>query len=171
MLQMIQAFDHSGQAPEGFPVESDTLGEFRLIREMGRGGMGVVYEAKQLSLGRIVAVKVLPSTAGVDTKQLAWFQIETQIAATLHHPHIVPIFAVGCERGLHYYAMQLIEGYCLGATLYELLTAQPVFNASDRHELIRHTAGAEPVAPCKLDSAIPRDLETICLKAMAKEPE
>jgi tetratricopeptide (TPR) repeat protein len=267
------------------------LGEFKLVREIGRGGMGVVYEAIQLSLGRRVALKVLPTAAGVDTKQLARFQVETQIAAALHHPHIVPIFAVGCDQGVHYYAMQLVEGRCLaallrerregakhessvvpaisldlegapaaraaarlmiqaaealehahglgvlhrdvkpanllvepdghlwvsdfglarfqgsgdltgsgdllgtlrymspeqagggrildartdiyslGATLYELLTDRPAFDGDDRQELIRRITCDEPIGPRKLNPTIPRDLETIVGKAMAKECE
>ena len=75
--------------------------------------MGVVYEAEQLSLGRRVALKVLPFAAALDPRQLQRFQIEAQAAAQLHHTHIVPVFAVGCERGVHYYAMQFIEGRTL----------------------------------------------------------
>jgi serine/threonine protein kinase/tetratricopeptide (TPR) repeat protein len=272
------------------PAAPGNLGEFQLIREIGRGGMGVVYEATQVSLGRRVALKVLPTAAGADTKQLARFQIEAQVAAALHHPHIVPIFAVGCDQGVHYYAMQLVEGRCLaavlaerrqaepvlsqrgspaceprgqippreaaglaiqaaqalehahalgilhrdikpanllvdpdgrlwvtdfglacfqgirdltasgdllgtvrymspeqasggrildprsdvyslGATLYEMLTGRPAFDGNDRQELIRQIASSEPIAPRKLDPSIPRDLETIVCKAMAKEPE
>jgi serine/threonine protein kinase len=91
------------------------LGDFRIIREVGRGGMGVVYEAEQLSLGRRVALKVLPFAAALDAKQLRRFQNEAQAAAHLHHQHIVPVYFVGCERGVHYYAMQLIEGQNLAA--------------------------------------------------------
>ena len=261
------------------------------MREIGRGGMGVVYEAIQVSLGRQVALKILPMGPGADARQLARFQIEAQVAAALHHPHIVPIFAVGCDQGVHYYAMQLIEGRCLaamlaeqrkpdepgssgragsnaqspdrlspvaaadlaiqaaealehahalgvlhrdikpanllvdadghlwvtdfglarlqgtgdltnsgdllgtlrymspeqaaggrildartdvyslGATLYELLTGRRAFDGNDRQELLRKITCDEPVPPRKLDPNIPRDLETIVGKAMAKEPE
>ena len=96
------------------------LGDFRLLREIGRGGMGVVYEAEQLSLGRRVALKVLPFAAALDPRQLQRFQVEAQAAACLHHPHIVPVHAVGCERGVHYYAMQFIEGRSLAAMIAEL---------------------------------------------------
>jgi len=262
----------------------NVLGEFRLLREIGRGGMGVVYEAEQVSLGRPVALKVLAASAGFDSKQLARFQIEAQVAAALHHPHIVPIFAVGCDRGIHYHAMQLIAGRCLadilrnpgddgdgaslslstplspceaarlamhaaealdhahalgvlhrdikpanllrddrghlwvtdfglaryrdgadltvsgdllgtlrymspeqaaggrvidtrtdiyslGATLYELLTGRPAFVGDDHQVILRQIATIEPKPPRKLDPTIPRDLETIVGKAMAKEPE
>jgi serine/threonine protein kinase/Flp pilus assembly protein TadD len=96
------------------------LGDFRLIREIGRGGMGVVYEAEQLSLGRRVALKVLPFAATLDPKQLQRFNNEAQAAAHLHHPNIVPVHYVGCERGVHFYAMQHIEGQSLAALIGEL---------------------------------------------------
>ena len=304
------------------------------MREIGRGGMGIVYEAEQVSLGRRVALKVLSGTAALDPLKLQRFRVETQAVAQLNHPHIVPIFAVGSECGAHYYAMQFIEGttlaevihqqrrfgrapagepesgsgsfvaratasspsppvdgrsdndaaggsseispsslgesggtssfrrrgafralanlaiqaaealshahamgilhrdikpsnllvdakgylwvtdfglarfqdepgltrtgdllgtlrymapelvtghrlvhdprsdsYSLGATLYELLTLKPVFDGRDRQAMLRQIAQEEPIAPRKLDPTIPRDLETIVLKAMDKEPE
>jgi tetratricopeptide (TPR) repeat protein len=85
------------------------LGDFQLVREIGRGGMGVVYEAEQISLGRRVALKVLPFAAALDGRQLQRFKNEAQAAASLHHTNIVPVFGVGCERGVHYYAMQYID--------------------------------------------------------------
>src|SRR5262245_33718386 len=97
-----------------------SIGEFQLLREIGRGGMGVVYEAHQTSLNRRVALKVLPFAAALDPKQLQRFQNEAQAAARLHHTNIVPVFAVGAERGVHYYAMQLIEGQSLAALIEEL---------------------------------------------------
>ena len=96
------------------------LGDYRILREVGRGGMGVVYEAEQVSLGRRVALKVLPFAAAIDPKQRQRFQIEAQAAAQLHHPHIVPIFGVGCDQGVHYYAMQFVDGRSLAAILHEL---------------------------------------------------
>jgi serine/threonine protein kinase len=96
------------------------LGDFQILREVGRGGMGVVYEARQLSLNRRVALKVLPLAAAMDSRQLQRFQVEAQAAACLHHTNIVPIHAVGCERGVHYYAMQFIEGQTLASFIGEL---------------------------------------------------
>ena len=92
-----------------------TLGDFRILRQVGRGGMGIVYEAEQVSLRRRVALKVLPFAAALDPQQLRRFQTEAQAAAQLHHTNIVPVFSVGCERGVHYYAMQYIEGQTLAA--------------------------------------------------------
>jgi serine/threonine protein kinase len=289
---------------EAVPTQAPTapvgeLGDFRLLREVGRGGMGVVYEAEQNSLGRRVALKVLPFAAALDPRQLQRFRIEAQAAAQLHHTSIVPVFAIGCERGVHYYAMQFIEGqslaavidelkrtarptpgddavtpvrgalsterstqpraffasaarlgkqaaealehahqmgivhrdikpgnllldvrgqvwvadfglaqfrsdseltatgevlgtlryaspeqaralpgiidarsdiYSLGATLYELLTLHPVFDGKDRGELQRQIAFDDPALPRRLDRAIPVELETIVLKALAKNP-
>ena len=96
------------------------LGDFQIIGEIGRGGMGVVYEAAQLSLGRRVALKVLPLAATFDAKHLQRFRQEAQAAAQLHHSNIVPVYAVGCERGIHFYAMQLIEGQSLEAIIRQL---------------------------------------------------
>jgi serine/threonine protein kinase len=97
-----------------------TLGDFRLVREIARGGMGIVYEAVQGSLGRQVALKVLPFAATLDPKQLQRFRNEAQAAAHLHHTNIVPVYAVGCERGVHYYAMQYIAGQTLAAMIHAL---------------------------------------------------
>lgn len=89
------------------------VGDYRIIREIGRGGMGVVYEAEQMSLQRIVALKILPFAGVLDSRQIARFRNEAQAAAQLHHPHIVPVFAVGEDRGVHYYSMQRVDGHSL----------------------------------------------------------
>jgi serine/threonine-protein kinase len=107
-------------APGDDPGALGVLGDFRLIREHGRGGMGVVYEAEQLSLRRCVALKVLPYAAAIDPKLLTRFHVEAQAAAHLDHANIVAVYAVGCERGLNYYAMQFIEGPSLAAVIGEL---------------------------------------------------
>jgi tetratricopeptide (TPR) repeat protein len=281
------------------------LGDYRIVAEVGRGGMGIVYEAEQVSLGRRVALKVLPFAAALDARQLQRFKNEAVAAAHLHHPHIVPVHFVGCERGVHYYAMQFIEGqslaevladlrragagspspesgaghavatrpstplvterqeqspqffrtvarlgvqaalaldyahqegvihrdikpgnllldaaghlwvadfglarcrtgpgvtgtgdvvgtlrymcpeqalakqgpvdhrsdiYALGATLYEALTLQPTFPGRDREELLQQIAATEPAPLRRLNRQIPVALETVVLKAMAREP-
>ena len=279
---------------------NSALGDYRLLREVGRGGMGVVYEAEQLSLNRRVAIKVLPFAAVLDPRQLQRFQNEAMAAAKLDHPNVLPVLAVGCERGVHFYAMRLVDGftladairelrqaddtsaerwdgssalatlttdgstrspdyfravarlgiqaaealdhahatgvihrdikpsnllldarghlwvtdfglahcqtdagvsltqpgdllgtlrymspeqalakrvpmdhrtdiYSLGVTLYELLTLTPAITGQDRQELMRKIADEEPTAPRRLNDAIPGDLETIILKACAKE--
>ena len=101
-------------------LENRTLGDFRIIREIGHGGMGTVYEAEQISLGRRVALKVLPLAALLDPRLLQRFKNEAQAAAQLHHNHIVPVHAVGCDRGVHYYAMAYIEGSSLAEVIVEL---------------------------------------------------
>src|SRR5262249_57429136 len=109
--------------------ERAALGDFRLVRELGRGGMGVVYEAEQLSLGRKVALKVLPLAAALDPRQLQRFRHEAQAAAQLHHPHIVPVYGVGTERSVHYYAMQFIDGRSLADLVEDM---RPAATASPR---------------------------------------
>ena len=265
--------DSESEWSESLP---DRLGEYRIIRELGRGGMGIVYEAVQESLGRHVALKVIPRHGVLDTKRRQRFQREAQAVAKLHHTNIVPIFAVGEHEGLPYYAMQYIRGdgldqlldiwrqdashrdevhwrfvarvgvqaadalqyahdqgilhrdikpanllideqrvawitdfglakligrddltnsgdiigtlrylapealrgqtdhrsdiYSLGLTLYELLTLQPPFGDLSPSELLRCVTEEQPARPRTLDRTIPLDLETIILKATAREP-
>ena len=253
-----------------------TLGEFRIIRELGRGGMGVVYEAEQTPLRRVVALKVLRFGVVADPEAMRRFQREAETVARLHHTNIVPIFAVGCERGVHYYAMQYIAGrsltdvlaesqrsgkplpcdevaawglqaaealadahqrgvihrdikpsnllldgdgvvwltdfglakrmdeatltvdgalmgtprymspeqaaslrqpvdrrtdiYSLGATLYELATARPLFGPAEPQLMIAQILTEEPARPRQLRAGLPRDLETVILTCLAKEP-
>ncbi len=108
----------------GLAVHTETrlerLGDYRILREVGRGGMGVVYEAEQESLGRRVALKVLPDAALSDAQQVLRFQREARAAARLHHTNIVPVFGVGRDEGHHYYVMQFIPGMGLDAVLEEL---------------------------------------------------
>ena len=256
--------------------EPSALGEFRIIREIGRGGMGVVYEAEQTSLHRRVALKVLRLGVVADPEAMQRFRREAETVARLHHTNIVPIFAVGCEHGVHYYAMQFIEGkslaqvlaesvrsgelplhddvarwglqaaealshshqrgvihrdvkpsnllldaegvlwltdfglakradevtltvrgallgtprymspeqaeslerpidhrtdlYSLGASLYELATGQPVFDSPAPHAVIAQILTEEPAKPRRLRPSLPRDLETIILTCLAKDP-
>jgi serine/threonine-protein kinase len=136
-------------APAGGPATSgevpcQRLGEYRIVREIGRGGMGVVYEAEQESLGRRVALKVLPPGALANPRQVQRFQQEARAAARLHHSNIVPVFGVGAEGGTHYYVMQYIEGRPLDEVLAELrrLRAQP--NPRPASPLENPRAGGEP---------------------------
>ena len=114
------------------------VGEFIILREIARGGMGIVYEAIQQSLGRRVALKVLPLTDASNEMQLARFRREAQAVAQLHHTNIVPVFGIGEDRGLHFYAMQFIEGQTLDHVLRELRKLNP-WNCSDLQEFSQVT--------------------------------
>jgi tetratricopeptide (TPR) repeat protein/tRNA A-37 threonylcarbamoyl transferase component Bud32 len=256
------------------------LGEYRIVREVGRGGMGVVYEAIEPALKRRVALKVLPRAAVLDLRRLQRFRAEAQAAAGLSHPNIVPVYATGCAGGVHYIAMQFVAGrslavgiaerrqgggppsdpeslrdvarlgaevadaleyahqcgvvhrdikpanllrdesgrvwvtdfglarlpdesgvtlsgdlvgtlrymspeqalarhglvdhradvFALGATLYELLTLEPVRSGTERQELLRQVATEEPRPVRKLNWRVPVDLETVVMKALRREP-
>ncbi len=113
------------------------IGDFRIVREIGRGGMGIVYEAHQQSLNRRVALKILPFAAVLAQRQIARFRTEAQAAAQLHHPNIVPVFAVGQEQGVYYYAMQFIDGQSLEQPIGDLRRA-----ANGRHECSTKAVGA-----------------------------
>lgn len=116
---------------------SGVLGDFRILGQIGRGGMGVVYEAEQISLVRRVALKVLPFTAVLDSKQLQRFKNEAIAAASLDHPNIVPVYSVNQERGVHYYAMRLIEGQ----TLAQLIDHMRSVDAAERRRSTLSHAG------------------------------
>jgi serine/threonine protein kinase/Flp pilus assembly protein TadD len=135
-------------------AEMEPLGDFQMVREVGRGGMGVVYEAVQRSLGRRVALKVLPFAATLDPRQLQRFHNEARAAAGLHHTNIVPVYAVGCERGVHYYAMQFIDG----RTLADLIAEQRGGPPSQVPTIGETEAAATTVPPAaQATSAAPRD--------------
>lgn len=89
------------------------LGVWRLEREVGRGGMGIVYAAFDTVLSRRVVLKLLPSMAALEPKKLARFEHEAQVIARLSHPHIVPLYSMGCEQDLHFLVMRLIDGASL----------------------------------------------------------
>lgn len=249
------------------------FGDYELLEEIGRGGMGVVHKARQLSLGRVVAVKRLPFSATTNPDYVKRFRVEASAAASLQHPNIVAIHEVGVHQGQHYFAMDYIEGqslarvvaagplpvhraaryvkivaeaieyahqrgilhrdlkpsnilldpfdqprvtdfglakklegdssltlsgqvlgspnymppeqadagrgnvgrpsdvYALGATLYHLVTGRAPFVAATVAETLRQLQTEEPVSPQLLNPAVPRDLATICLKCLEKEPE
>src|SRR5262245_16691437 len=96
------------------------IGDYRILREVGRGGMGVVYEAEQISLGRRVALKVLPGQASADRVVQERFRREARAAARLHHTTIVPVYEVGQDGDVRFYAMQFIQGQGLDLIIAEL---------------------------------------------------
>ncbi|MFO0798569.1 MAG: WD40 repeat domain-containing serine/threonine protein kinase [Gemmataceae bacterium] len=296
LFPALLALEAAGEASPSDTLSTGArLGEYRLVREVGRGGMGVVYEAVQETLGRRVALKVLAAGAHDPSERLDRFRREARTAGRLHHTNIVPVYGVGADRGTHFYAMQYIRGrsladvladvrrrrtgstvvqaagtgdasstlpsasgatyfrrageliaqaadavahahaqgvlhrdlkpsnllvddagtlwvadfglakaddsddltrtgdlvgtlrymaperfrgeadgrsdvYALGATLYELLTLRPAFDAADRPHLIEQVTRAAAPPPRSVDSSIPLDLETIAQKAMAADP-
>src|SRR5262249_247399 len=152
--------------------------DFRLLREIGRGGMGVVYEAEQISLGRRVALKVLPFASTLDPRQLQRFRNEAHAAGQLHHTHIVPGYFTRCERGRPFYALQYLEGQTLAALVSELRqstgrhpvplggTPAPLSRLADR--VLSESGAAPPVSgadpqqtgPYRLEAAQTQALDT-----------
>jgi serine/threonine protein kinase/WD40 repeat protein len=140
-LVAMEAFGSAGGGgPPAAGPPPRQLGEYRILREVARGGMGVVYEAVQESLGRHVALKVLPGPVAAAGHQLERFRREAKAAARLHHTNIVPVFGVGEHQGVHYYAMQFISGQTLASVLEEVkrlrrqgaptVSAAPTFQVS-----------------------------------------
>jgi tRNA A-37 threonylcarbamoyl transferase component Bud32 len=258
-----------GAAASGFLHD---FGDFELLAELGRGGMGVVYKARQKSLNRLVALKMIQSGRLAEESDLRRFRTEAEAAARLQHPHIVAVHEVGVHDGQHYFTMDFVEGcslaerlregplpprqaaaclhaiagavqhahergvlhrdlkpsnvlmdvagqprvtdfglakllesgpevtcsgavvgspgymapeqaagqasrastrsdvYSLGGLLYDVLCARPPFQADTPLETMRLAQATEPVPPRLLNPRLPRDLETICLKCLQKEP-
>src|SRR5262249_53398763 len=139
-----------GFVPESAPTDDCTperLGEYRILREVGHGGMGVVYEAEQESLGRHVALKVLPRQGLFRATDLERVRREAKAAGKLHHTNIVPVFGVGECEGTHYYAMQFIAGEGLDKVLHDL-------------RLLRARPGAPAAAAEPADASVAHSLLT-----------
>jgi Protein kinase domain len=114
----------TGPATSAESVPPKQLGDYRILREVGRGGMGIVYEAEQVSLGRHVALKVLPKNMLLDARAKRRFEREAKSAARLHYTNIVPVFGVGEQDDMPYYVMQFIRGLGLDDVLEELKKLQ-----------------------------------------------
>jgi tetratricopeptide (TPR) repeat protein len=287
-LDALDLLHRTGDEPDAPPAEP-TLADFEIIREAGRGGMGIVYEARQISLNRRVAVKVLTQAAALDDRTRKRFLHEARAAALVHHPNVVPVYHVGEEQGVPFYVMPFVPGvslavaiqsrrkpdvrgtpsdplppagtpgyfqavasvgqqaaaalaeahaqgvihrdvkpanllldpagkvwvtdfglalapfadgltrtgarpgtprymspeqltgprqavdartdvYSLGVTLYELATLRSAFEAGDELDLIQRITRGNPAHPRSVTPAIPADLETVILKAMARDP-
>lgn len=122
LLDNVGGFWSAQDRPGADLDRQQTLGDYRIARELGRGGMGIVYEAEQISLGRRVALKVLPLVAALDKRHLQRFKNEALAAASLDHPHIVHVYCVGCEHSMHFYTMQLVDGATLADIIRNLRT-------------------------------------------------
>ena len=142
--------------PSSDGADSGRLGDFRIIREIGRGGMGVVYEAQQISLVRRVALKVLPAHLTLQPETIARFLREVTTAARMQHPGIVEVYAIVSEADTHSFAMEFIEGAPLDAVLEHLeakpahqLTTEDLEAAVDASCLHPSRAGDPPAAHLK----------------------
>jgi serine/threonine protein kinase/tetratricopeptide (TPR) repeat protein len=260
----------TAKASEAAPAAA--LGDYEILGEIARGGMGVVYKARQKSLGRVVALKMIKAGELADDEEVQRFKSEATAAAKLDHPHIVPIYEVGQESGRHYFSMGYVEGeslahrirtsplapreaaelvrtiaeavayahaqgvihrdlkpsnvlldkegrprvtdfglakqigadsgltatgqvmgtpsymppeqaagrvdqvdarsdvYSVGAILYQCVTGRPPFQSANVAETIRQVLEQDPVSPRALNPAVDRDLETICIKCLGKDP-
>jgi serine/threonine protein kinase/tetratricopeptide (TPR) repeat protein len=127
------------------------LGDFEIVRELGRGGMGIVYEARQVSLNRKVALKVLSGSLGLTTKAVLRFQREAEAAAKLHHTNIVPIYATGEQDGAHYYAMELIEGPGLDQVIAQMREMHKPASQQDGPVAVSPSASTASHKPAPVD--------------------
>lgn len=140
---------HNPPAPAGSLATESRLGDFRIVREVGRGGMGVVYEAEQLSLGRRVALKVLTAPAP-DDRARQRFRNEAHAVASLNHPHVVPVHAIGAEGDALFLAMRFVDGRSLAALVRQVQESSGLSKAPTRQPTETATDAPAPVA---LDTA------------------
>lgn len=109
------------------PVAPGTIfdGKYQVLQEIGRGGMGVVYRGHDLSLGRMVAIKVLPEQFNTDDEVIARFKKEARAMAALDHPNVVPVYAIGQQRNFHYFVMKFLEGSTVAELIDEMKRRDP----------------------------------------------
>jgi eukaryotic-like serine/threonine-protein kinase len=173
MEQLKPAGDRTGayDAPAGPGVPPPKqLGDYRVVREVGRGGMGVVYEAVQVSLGRHVALKVLPAHGLLTATYLERFRREAKAAARLHHTNIVPVYGVGEADGVHYYAMQFIQGQGLDAVLHDLRRLRQQSGGAPAPATTGSTCGAVAHSLVTGEFAGPAPPDAAAAPASAGEP-
>lgn len=148
---------------------SQRLGDFLILRQIGRGGMGVVYEAEQVSLRRKVALKILPLAYATQNRFVARFEREARAAANLHHTNIVPVFGVGSERGIHYIAMQFIDGKGLDQVIASAVAGKTSLGMLPTRVTAQESEGNPDVAAT--DTAytlIQRQIEATVIRADAE---
>jgi serine/threonine protein kinase len=141
---------NSGERPIRLHVDRlERLGDYKIVREIGHGGMGIVYEAEQRSLHRRVAVKVFPKQAFGDSHQLKRFQREAETAGKLHHTNIVPVFGVGQQDGMHYFVMQYIDGVALDEVIKGLRPESETSFGSDQwiRQVVQQQRPPRPAQP------------------------
>jgi serine/threonine protein kinase/predicted Zn-dependent protease len=144
----------------GQPPNNQRLGDFEIVREIGRGGMGVVYEARQVSLNRKVALKVLSGGLGLTPKAVQRFHREAEAAAKLHHTNIVPVYATGEEDGTHFYAMELIEGPSLDLVIRQMRQTKQSGTSSGEPGRVSAGSGSNALKPWGADAPPLANLET-----------
>ncbi|HYF51443.1 MAG TPA: protein kinase, partial [Planctomycetota bacterium] len=149
LRDLLPAVEMMEQAKDRKPASNipEQLGEYRILREIGRGGMGVVYEAEQKALGRRVALKVAPAHLQLDPIRLERFKREAQAAARLHHTNIVPVFGVGESQGLHFFAMQYIGGSGLNDIIAALNKKPGTTGILQRYKSIVPEPGPDSASP------------------------
>ena len=137
----------------------EKLGDFKILREIGRGGMGVVYEAEQISLSRRVAVKILPPSFARDREAVQRFFTEARAAARLQHRNVVPVYFVGEEGGLNYYAMEFVRGRTLSDIVDDLKKSDdPLRQTQSKGTSPPPASAGRPAA--KAESTGPREGES-----------
>jgi serine/threonine protein kinase/Tol biopolymer transport system component len=150
LIERLEVFEAFGA---GRDAEFGTLGDYKLIREIGRGGMGVVYEAWQNSMNRRVALKVLPAGIAADSKACVRFMREAQAAGKLSHPHIVSVYAMGVDKNTPYYAMEYLEGKTLAGLLKKLKVSHK--ESAAREQALTTIAGLLEPAPESVSADAP----------------